>query len=136
MDRNKNNIINLNPVFVNQLDKKITIFSSFILIIILIFIIGIIILFLYFFFQTEFKYLFYYIFYNNEYDENEKKIYNNFIKSIERNIKTRKICHLEKGLYYPRFGLQPIVQERKLMKTLNNEIISFKNEDQCINFIN
>lgn len=138
----KNEIINLNPIFVIPEEKSYNIinFNSFFLYLFLILEIVIVVSIIYFFFKKEIIFVFKNLFYDNDYTEEEKKIYNNTMSNIQKLLNYPKFCkfipNLSQGDKQILNKYFPLYENQKLMYALDDGVIYFNTEKECKEFLN
>lgn len=138
----KNEIINLNPVFVIPEEKNYNIvnFNSFFLYLFFIFEIIIVVIILFYFFKKEIIFVYKNLFFNEGYTNEEKKIYNNNLYKIKKLIEEPKFCNFLPSLIYNNVEIKekyfPIYKKNLIMIALNDDIIYFNTEKECKTFLN
>ncbi|QKE44543.1 putative entry-fusion IMV protein [Yalta virus] len=126
----KQSIINLKPIFLNEEVEYIPRLNSLFLYVFLFFQFIVISLLVYYFFQVEIIFLYNKIFYPEAYSEEDKKKYNSYMFALKNIITMNVYCEKEEDKWYPKFG------SGRNMLTLDQQKIVFKDEASCKMFIN
>lgn len=126
----ENTTINLQPIINTQPEDNNSKINSFFLYIFAIFEFIIIILILYYFFYIEIKFLYNMVFKKDNYNDMDKKLYNDFMEQIKKLVESKKTCILQSSKYYP------VYDNKNTFLALNNNEIYFDTKEKCNNFLN